>query len=248
MGTDNNIYKEAIITKSDATLTYVGKKISENNIREYECYEESNNNILMPEIVRGNIESMIRLEKERHNKKELHYRIKKYSLVASVIFSILLMSGVILVTNVEAFRYKFENFLVEVSSNSIKLAPSGTTDVEEIEIPKSWGNVRYPYYLPSGYIFEYAIEREGIKTLIFQNNENKYIKFSQRLAEGTQVYIDNEGEETGVMEIKKSYKGYWSKNEKHIVLTWMEEDIIFEVDSELNIDEIKKIADNTKNK
>ncbi|MEG1584143.1 MAG: DUF4367 domain-containing protein, partial [Anaerovorax sp.] len=152
----------------------------------------------------------------------------------------------VLITNVDAFRYKFKNFLVETGQNDIKLTPNAEDQVRPVEIPKSWYGVWYPEYLPEEFYFDFAVERDGIKTIVFKDENDKIIKFSQTPVDGTQIYLDNEGEQNGNLKIKEQYDGYWVKNNDEIVLTWMQSDLIIELKAELEMDEIKKIANNLK--
>ncbi len=245
----DNLYREAIAAKGEAVLTYVGKSLAEESDAEYERIVAEMHDVKMPEDLRAQIKGMVEAECQEPGKKSSSRSIvKKLSIAACVALAVFVGAGAILVTNVDAVRDKFRNFIMEEEPTHITLTPNSEENGLPDGIPATWEGFWYPSYLPEGYCFDFALEEwDGeLKTVAFRNNSDDNIYITQHPAAGSTVSLDNEAEESGTVRIKNLYDGYWVNNGGETLLVWIQADRIFNIRASIDLEEIIKTAESLK--
>ncbi len=242
----DNLYREAIAAKSEAVLTYVGKSLAEESDAEYERIVAEMSDVKMPEDLRMQIKGMTEADRQETGKKSSGRIVKKLSIAACVALAVFVGAGAILVTNVDAVRDKFRNFIMEEEPTHITLTPNSEENGLPEGVPATWEGFWYPSYLPEGFEFDFAADREWMKTLTFKDENGDYIYLSQESAEGSIISIDNEADENGSVRIKNMYDGYWIKNGEEYFLVWIQADRIIDIRASIDLDKIIKIAESLK--
>lgn len=244
----DNLYREAIAAKSEAVLTYVGKSLAEESDAEYERIVAEMHDVKMPEDLRMQIKGMTEADRQETGKKSSGRIVKKLSIAACVALAVFVGAGAILVTNVDAVRDKFRNFIMEEEPTHITLTPNSEENGLPEGVPATWEGFWYPSYLPEGFEFDFALEEwDGeLKTVAFRNNSDDNIYITQHPAAGSTVSLDNEAEESGTVRIKNLYDGYWVNNGGEILLVWIQADRIFNIRASIDLEEIIKTAESLK--
>lgn len=240
----DNLYREAIAAKSEAVLTYVGKSLAEESDAEYERIVAEMHDVKMPEDLRMQIKGMTEADRQETGKKSSGRIVKKLSIAACVALAVFVGAGAILVTNVDAVRDKFRNFIMEEEPTHITLTPNSEENGLPEGVPATWEGFWYPSYLPEGFEFDFALEEcEDLWTLAFVNGNGEKLYLSQHPADGAKVLLDNEADESGTVRIKSLYDGYWVKNDGETFLVWIQADKILEVWAFISIEEIQRVAE-----
>lgn len=240
----DNLYREAIAAKGEAVLTYVGKSLAAESDAEYERIVAEMHDVKMPEDLRMQIKGMAEADRQETGKKSSGRIVKKLSIAACVALAVFVGTSAILVTNVDAVRDKFRNFIMEEEPTHITLTPNSEENGLPDGIPATWEGFWYPDYLPEGFEFDFALEEcEDLWTLAFVNGKGEKLYLSQHPADGAKVLLDNEADESGTIRIKSLYDGYWVKNDGETFLVWIQADKILEVWAFISIEEIQRVAE-----
>lgn len=244
----DKLYREAIAAKGEAVLTYVGKSLAEESDAEYERIVAEMHDVKMPEDLRAQIKGMVEAECQEPGKKSSSRSIvKRLSVAACVALAVFVGTGAILVTNVDAVRDKFRNFIMEEEPTHITLTPNSEENGLPEGVPATWEGVWYPDYLPEGFEFDFALEEcEDLWTLAFRNSGGEHVYLSQYPADGTTITLDNEADESGKTRIKNLYDGYWVKNDGETFLVWIQADRVINLWGFISIDEFQRIAESLK--
>lgn len=239
----DRVYKDSIEAKSDAMLKLIGKKLLEERMTEIEQFENDAAEFIVSKETHEKIKQLIKTEKKRTTREKRNNSFKRCAKICGMLILILGVSGGVLVNNSEAFKYRFNNFLVEVKQEYIKLSPdedSEKTVNDEASIP---AGIMYPSYLPDDFEFSNYSAYGILKEIAFTNSDNKNITIVESAANGSNLYLDNEAEDSGVVCISNKYDGYWIKNGDEFNLSWLQCDMIIEISGETELDEIIKIAE-----
>ncbi|WP_027399161.1 DUF4367 domain-containing protein [Anaerovorax odorimutans] len=240
---NEELYRRSIEAKSEALLKIIGQKILEKREEEINQNETESETFVIPKKTHEAIAQMIKKEKKAALIKNRKNKLKKFAKVCAALFIVLGISGMILVNNVEAFKFRFDNFWVEVKTEYLGLTPKDENSEDNIDEDVKIKGIWYPKYLPEGFQFS-SIEYLGdIKELLFIGTDGQTISISETKADGMKIYIDNEAEENGRVEINKKYDAYWSKNDGKTVFVWLQDDNIIEISAKLELNEIIKIAE-----
>lgn len=79
--------------------------------------------------------------------------------------------------------------------------------------------------------------------MLFKNHIDDIIKFTLSSAEGSQIYLDNEADQNGEIELSGQYVGHWIMNNGELLLIWLQQDNIMEITARFDINEVEKIAE-----
>ncbi len=243
---EHSVMQEAIEAQSEIFFSYVGKRLMEKRAEEYDRIAEENKEIKVSPEAHDKLVRMIEEEKKKSVRAVWARRTKRAIKICSIVILIALLTGTILVTTVDAFRYQFQNFLVQIRQQDIKLTPDSGGQGHPAGVPIQWSGFWYPEYLPEGFAFDQALDIVGVKTMLFVNDSGDIIKFTQSSAEGTQIYLDNEADQNGEVEINGQYIGHWIMHNGELLLVWLQQDQIMEIIAEFEIDEVQKIAEGLK--
>ena len=189
-------------------------------------------------MYRQRLENFDRIDKEvQFNKKgeQRKIRYRKLCTVAAVLCIVMISIAALTVTS-DAFRGKVFDFMVIekneycdfVSKN--KAATQGLT-------------VRYPQYLPDGYVKTDEDKLEDMNIQTYKNQgTGEYLFITQMKDEGMTLSVDNEyaAREKCFIGI---YEAYYICDEDSSMLIWDEDGIYFEIASSLDKDTMIRIAE-----
>lgn len=157
--------------------------------------------------------------------------------VCCIILCFLIGATVVTTVSSEAFRMKAFGFLFEKDEGHVNLVPSTKSEV------------LYPSYLPTGYKKTSEDDWGNSVELTYQNEEtNDFLNILQESKDEYQQSIDTE---TTIQEhcLVGSYEAYYfsgqSNNAMH-TLIWQREDLVIEIISTLDKDEMIKIGSSLK--
>ena len=250
MERNDELYKKAMAAKSDAVLSYVGKRLAEESDAEFDELRSENSELKMPEDLRKRLEGMVLDAENIETVRPKKHRVlaKKLGAVACIALAVLVGTITFMPNTVEAVKDKFRNFIMEEETTHITLTPNGEENGLPDDIPATWNGFWYPSYLPEGYYFDLTLEEWGgeLKQIVFKNDSDGYLYITQEPAAGSTITLDNEANESGTVSIKNLYDGYWVKTGKEYFLVWIQADIIFDVRTTIDLEEIVKIAESLK--
>lgn len=189
-------------------------------------------------MYRQRLENFDRIDKEvQFNKKgeQRKIRYRKLCTVAAVLCIVMISFAALTVTS-DAFRGKVFDFMVIekneycdfISKN--KAAAQGLT-------------VRYPQYLPDGYVKTDEDKLEDMNIQTYKNQgTGEYLFITQMKDEGMTLSVDNEyaAREKCFIGI---YEAYYICDEDSSMLIWDEDGIYFEIASSLDKDTMIRIAE-----
>jgi len=249
MNKKNKAYRDmqdAIEAQSEIFFSFVGKRLMEKRAEEYDRIAEESKDFKVPPEVHDRLVGMIAEEKKKAIRAVWSRRMKKAMKVCSIAILVAVVTSTILIATVDAFRYQFENFLVQIRQQDIKLTPDAAIQERPDGIPADWHGCWYPEYLPEGFSFDQALDIVDFKTMLFKNDTDDIIKFTQSPAEGSQIYLDNEADQYGEIKISGKYVGHWIMNNDELLLIWLQQDNIMEITAKFDINEVGKIAESLK--
>jgi hypothetical protein len=85
-----------------------------------------------------------------------------------------------------------------------------------------------------------------ILTIHFEDDSRNYIDLDQRPLESSIFYIDNEGKESGQIEVSGE-TGFWNRQDEMFTLMWMRGETGFVISSNaLSVEEAVKIAESVR--
>ena len=243
MDKDSELYRQLIKEKSKSNLKYIGKSIEQLYAKEFERIIEESADTVIPDRLHNKLSLMLEEEKHKRKRKERNKRFIKLVKICVCLLAAVLLSGAILMTNVEAFRAKvFEIFFYE-QSNYI--------DFKQIEIPydkngiipSDWNGFWYPKQLPDGFTLADFTKNGQAIDLIFKNKNSDLIIFSQSPTDELNLLVDNTEQNPEKIEIN-SGTAYWRSIEGSNLLMWNKGEAFFLIQSELNKGDMIQIAEN----
>lgn len=239
----DELYRKTVTAKSDAVLRVIGQRILQQREEEIAQIEIESQDFVVPQETHEKILQMIKEEKKAVLITKRRMKRKQFAKVCAMIILILGVSGTMLISNVEAFKYRFDNFLVEVKTEYLGLTPHEENTVGDTKEAQNLKGLWYPEYLPEGFEFTGSEDIGGMKRITWKDAEGQIIVISEIPAAGTKVYLDNESEESGQVKLNDKYDGYWIFNDGNVVLTWLQCDQVIEISAELELTELIKMAE-----
>jgi len=185
--------EDSIEAKSEAALAFIGKRIAEQEAAEFDSIADESKDFKMSDELYDKMRKNIRGECERYKNSQRKKSMLKLAKACAIFLLVFITTGAVLVNTVDAVKYRFIGLVSVVKGDHIVLMPiEGEKDYLNI-IPQEWRGVWYPEYIPDGFEFEEAFELAGVsKFLLFKNEENMSLRFSQIPASGSVVTLDNE--------------------------------------------------------
>ncbi len=243
MDKDNELYRQLIKAKSEANLKFVGKSVEQLFADEFDRIIEESKDTEVPDQLHNKLKGLLKEEQNKNKKKERNKRLVKYGKICACLLAAVLLSGAILMTNVEAFRSKvFEIFFNEQPDY---------IDFKQIEIPydkngiipSDWNGFWYPKQLPDGFVLADFTKNGQAIDLIFKNEDNKMIFFSQSPTDDLNLLVDNSEQNPEKIEIN-SGTAYWTSIEGSNLLMWGKGEAFFLLQSDLPKEDMIQIAEN----
>nr|WP_315021244.1 DUF4367 domain-containing protein [uncultured Aminipila sp.] len=192
---------------------------------EIQNLEEQNSPFSVPKELDQKILKMIRefesieLKTSKKKKKNKYFRI-------AVILILCIGIGMTVVTmNVDAFRIKIFDFLVEDHGEyiDVNVVEKGELSPEtKAEFPKEWENVFYPMALPEDFKLVDVNGYGDIKSMTFIINEKEelYATFQYYLIGKANTAINSENCEVGKTKVNGKEAIYSFKKDECIILMW----------------------------
>jgi len=179
--------------------------------------------------------------KKKEKKIRRRKLFKKYSMRAATFLIVVFLSVSFLTVSVEGFRVKLFNFLVEKNKKFTSVIIEEDDNAEIINI-SDWDHY-YPSYLPEGYQLETKDVFNEIRILKFANESNEM--FFGQGPNGTDFHLDTEGGKRSEVLVNDEKSILVEKNDQNILL-WNKMDSSFYIVSDIDVNELLKIANNIK--
>lgn len=243
MDKENELYRQLIKEKSEANLKYVGKSIEQLYADEFDRIIKESKDTEVPDGLHNKLSLMLKEEQSKRKRKERNKRLVKFGKICACLLTAVFISGAILMSNVEAFRAKvFEIFLHEqpdyVDFTQIEV-PYDKNGI----IPSDWSGFWYPKQLPDEfYLADFTRNGQAID-LIFKNESNDMIFFSQSPTDELDLSVDNAEQNPEKIEIN-SGTAYWTSIEGSNLLMWNQGETFFLLQSELSKEDMIQISEN----
>lgn len=245
---DKNNDREQKELLEKAFFSYVGYHHTQNILSELEDYREEIEAIEITETLDKRVYKSIQ---EIENNKKTNFKrfydkvLRTKAHKAATIFIILAISMAVLTVSVEAFRVRVYNMILEQREKylEIRLAEEDTGGTNEDELSGHY----VPGYIPEGFGLESAGGSGETATFTYKNESNQRIFFDQA-PNGTTYQLDSED---AVIEdiIINGYKGVSLTKGERITLFWNSEETSFVMISDIEHEELIKVAESiTKNK
>lgn len=243
MDKDNELYRQLVKEKSEANLKFVGKTIEQLYADEFDRIIEESKDTDIPDRLRNKLSFMLKEEQNKRKRKIRNKKLVKLGKICACLLAAVFISGAILMTNVEAFRAKVFEIFFHEQPNYI--------DFKQIEIPydkngiipSEWNGFWYPKQLPDEFVLADFTRNGQAIDLIFKNENNDMIFFSQSPTDELNLLVDNAEQNPEKIEIN-SGTAYWTSIEGSSLLMWNQGEIFFLLQSELPKEDMIKIAEN----
>lgn len=187
---------------------------------------------------RQRLENFDRIDKEvQFNKKaeQRKIRYRKLCTVAAVLCIVMISFAALTVTS-DAFRGKVFDFMVIEKNEYCDFISKKKDAAQDL-------TVRYPQYLPDGYVKTDEDKLEDMNIQTYKNQgTGEYLFITQMKDEGMTLSVDNEyaAREKCFIGI---YEAYYICDEDSSMLIWDEDGIYFEIASSLDKDTMIRIAE-----
>lgn len=233
----------------EAMLEYAGACHVENISNELQADDELNDQIAFPPEFDTKIKKLItQYNRKEYVKKAWRTTIKLFPKVA-VGFCAVFICLIIAVASVQAFRVKVLNFIIETGKEytSINLKEERPDDSlkDTLNIPSEWKNVYIPAYVPEGYKISKTESLVNTKIIHYLNDKNKLIVFNQYNDENTNLRIDTEKAKVDKV-IINGFDGLIAEKSGSITIAWHNNDSTFSLISNIDKNELIKIAESIK--
>jgi hypothetical protein len=228
--------------KSEAVLKLIAAKAAEELESEYDLTEDAFAEEGLPAYVDAGFQKVFAsfvTDEKRKTRQRAQKRIMK---VAVVVLAILGVSFTGLVVSVEAFRYKVFDLLFSREDGYNVVIPY--EEAEGKAITQDWQGYYFPEYIPDGYRpTGNSKTDDGMLHIHFEDGEQNFIDFQQSPLESYGFLIDNEGIESGQIDIEGE-TGFWNRHDNTLTLLWKRDETGFLIImNDLSVEEAAKIAD-----
>jgi len=247
---DLSMQKEKVMEKmKEAMLEYAGACNAENIIKEMRVDDKFEEQVPFPQELDKRIKKLItQYERKKYIKKSWKTALKLFSKVSAVFF-VVFISFTVLLTNVQAVRVKFFNFLIQIEKEftSIDLKDrkedNYTRDVSDL--PMEWENVYIPEFIPEGYQISKVESLVNTKIIHYSNEENQIIIFTQYQDENTNLRIDTENAKFDKVDIN-GFEGLLVEKNGMFTVAWHNNDSAFSLMSNADKGILIKMAESIK--
>ncbi len=237
-----NLYDETMEAKADVVMHSIGKRLIIEEQLEFDELINKSQYLDIPKTAHEKVYEVVndyKLREKIKKQKSILHKIERVCVITLICVGIF---SVVFINNSEAFKYHFNNFIVEKYPQFLTLFAKDD----------NWGNdntgttisnIWYPNYVPEGFKRVNRVDRTNEIVLMFENNEGQTVKFCQSNATGVGIGLNNEGDAQGQIEVQDKYEGYWTSTDGNTALIWVQSDQLMEIYADIKIDEIFKIAD-----
>lgn len=192
-------------------------------------------------MYRQRIEDFDRIDRNTklENKAEKRKKLLRNLRTAAAVFCIMMLSMAALTVTSDAFRGKIFDFLCVEQDGHCDFIKKNSETADVLI-------VKYPEYLPEGYVKTDEEKNDGVNVQIYQGKkEDEYLFITQMVDEGVTLSVDNE-----YATREKCYVGiceaYYICDNESRMLVWDEDGILYEIASSLDKAEMIEVAENMK--
>lgn len=239
----NELYRQLIQEKCEANLKFIGKSIKRLYADEFDCLIEESKDIEIPEQLHHKLSLMLKEEQSKQKKKERSKRIVKLAKMCACFLAVVLVSGVILTSTVEAFRAKVFEIFFHEQENYLDFKQIDIPYDKNGIIPKDWNGFWYPKQLPDGFVLADFTRNGQAIDLIFKNNKGEIIFFSQSPTDELNLLVDNTDQDPEKINMNTG-TAYCTSIEDSNLLMWNQGETFFLLQSELPKENMIQIAEN----
>ena len=120
---------------------------------------------------------------------------------AASIIMVLLLATAMLTVNVDAFKVRFFNIVIELEDQYTSIFIDEGESLNPVdELPEEWSDYYFPTSLPEGYTLTTADSTISRKRMVFVNDDQNEIVFNQ-YTDGTDLQLDTENAATYEVDI-----------------------------------------------
>lgn len=242
MDQKKELYRHLIKEKSEANLKFVGKSLEQMFADEYDRLVEEAKGLEIPKTLDDKLAALLQEEEREWKRKERKGRYVKLARACACILVVMLL-GAGLIWNVEAFREKVYEIFYYEKSDYIDFKPIEIPYDKDGVIPLDWDGFWYPNQLVEGFFLADYTRNDLAIDLIFKNEEQEMIFFSQIPTEKMHLLVDNEDQSLEKIEIG-SGSAYWYSGEGDNLLMWNKGETFFLLSSGLSRKDMVAIAEN----
>jgi hypothetical protein len=233
----------------EAMLEYAGACHAENIANEMKAEDELEEQIPFPPDLDARMRKLI----SRQDRKESFIKVRTTAArilpKVAIFFFAAFVSFTILVTSVEAFRTKVLNFIIEVgkeyTSIDLKESDSDASSKGVSGIPPDWKGVYVPAFVPEGFKITKAESLMFTKIIHYSNDNGQLIVYQQHNGENTNIRVDTENAVSEEILIN-GLEGLLFEKKGTTTLVWHNNDFSFSLMSEIDKDELIKMAESIK--
>lgn len=165
---------------TDNYLYSIGFEHVNNIIEEYDCKQNEINHIQIPDSLNQWVIDFFEINKKRKKQEKTKNNMRRIIRRIAACLLVLIVTSSIVTVSVEAFRVRFLNLMIETSQRFADVRIEENTSNDYInKISSDWNDYYYPAFIPKGFVLESAIDVNGTKHLIFNNESSEEIMFIQ---------------------------------------------------------------------
>ncbi|MGI5927843.1 MAG: DUF4367 domain-containing protein [Thermacetogeniaceae bacterium] len=238
---DKELYHQLIKEKSETNLKFVGKAIEKQLADEFDHIIKESKDTVVPEGLSDKLSLILKKEEQEWADRERKKKLIKIGRICACFLGVLLL-GMTLIWNVEAFREKVYEIFYNETPDYIDFQPIEIPYDKDGIIPEDWIGFWYPYKLPDGFVlFDFFKNGQAID-LIFKNENEEVITFSQYPSEQMSLLVDNENQTLEKVQISFG-AAFWRPGKSNNLLMWNKGETFFLLGSGLSKEEMVAIAE-----
>lgn len=243
----NNTQQEKIINdRSKSFLAYIGNAAEEDMLKEFEEWENNATAIKIPEELETKILKSAKCFNEKQKRIKRKSSLIKLTKTAAIVMLIISVAFSTLVISVDAFRERVVDFLFEdkgTHTEVISIETEENTLEMKNDIPADGQGVFYLSYIPEGYKIVKTEIAGATKIIVFQDDSQKTLIFTQEPWNNGKLRIDNEDVESGRLEINGK-PAFWTSKNNVLSLIWDKNNYRFVLFGSIQLEEMIVIAEN----
>lgn len=142
--------------------------------------------------------------------------------------------------SVDAFRAKIVNLFRSTNPDYTAVISVENVGFDKENIPEGWTHIYLPSEFPDGFYIENAHASKHSLVVTYADDKGKIIRFNQQIATNKGYAWDTQ--DTGIQEFELNRQTYYAvEKDGQTNIKWNEDDLFFEVTSNLNLDLLKPI-------
>ncbi len=188
------------------------------------------------------LDKKIRKTISRHNFKEKAARRRKYAARTAACAAIFIIISSTVLLGIEATRNNIFNAIIQWREKYVSIEHSDNADNTQKNI------IYRPTYLPEGFEEVSSKVTENYMKIIYENENNKIIIFTQGSAQSANILADNEEKIYTIIKIngRDAYLIDGDQSDKGSTIIWEIDGVVIVINSELKSTELIKIAESVK--